>query len=129
MVERICPQCRMSNALDADICSECGVQIEQSIVRRANTALAHNLGAIPARWQRAGKAVALGAVAVAVEVGAVWLQQRSNKQPAPLARRIGQTTPQRAPRYIARQRVWETYEQGSLTRRVTEQTVWHLPED
>ena len=128
MVERICPECRMPNAVDADICAECGVQIEQSIVRRANSALAHNVGVIPARWQRAGKAVALGAVAVAVEVGAAWLQQRSNKQPA-LARRIGQTVAQRAPRYVARQRVWETYEQGSLTRRVTEQTVWHLPED
>ncbi len=128
MVERICPECRMSNTIDADRCEECDALIEQPMVQRQTTGLVHQSSTVPIRWQRAGKAVALGAVALAVEVGAAWLQQRSNKQAAPLARRTAQT-PQNMRRYVARQRVWETYEQGALTRRVVEQTVWHLPED
>ncbi len=129
MVERICPECRTSNDLDADSCVSCGALIEQPLVQQRTThALAQRTTTFPVRLQRAVKAVDLGAVALAVEVGAAWLQQRSNNKPAPLARRTS-STPQNMRRYVARQRVWETYEQGSLTRRVVEQTVWHLPED
>ena len=128
MVERICPECRAANDLDADTCMSCGALIEQPLVQQRTHALAQRTSAVPVRWQRAGKAVALGAVALAVEVGAAWLQQRSSNKPAPLARRAT-TTPQNMRRYVARQRVWETYEQGTLTRRVVEQTVWNLPED
>lgn len=128
MVERICPRCRTPNALDADECVQCGARIEQPLVQRPNTALAQLSAAVPARWQQVGKAAALGAVAVAVEVGAAWLQQRGGKRTTALVRATS-ASPQRTRRYVARQRVWENYEGGTLTRRVVEQTVWNLPED
>jgi hypothetical protein len=82
---------------------------------------------LPVRWERAGKAVALGAVALAVEVGAALLQQRNSAKPAPLARRSNGTESSSPRRFVARQRVWETYEQdGRLSRRVVEQTLWRL---
>jgi hypothetical protein len=135
MIERICPECRTSNALDANTCHECGASMEQpmaqhpttALVQRSTTALAHLQDAVPARWQRVGKAAALGAVALAVEVGAAWLQQRGSSRSTALVRTT--TTPPKMRRYVARQRVWENYEGGTLTRRVVEQTVWHLPEE
>src|SRR3954454_11108613 len=118
MVERICPMCQANNAETAAICQECGHRLEQPLARRQGSALARPLPALPLRWQAAGRAVALGAVAVAVEVGAAWLQRRSATQPAPLAR-----VPQKAasPRFVARRRVWETFQDGHLRQRVVEQ--------
>ena len=124
MIERICPACQTTNSEEARVCVECGANLDQPIVRQAPGQLARSFGALSPRWQQASKAAALGAVALAVELGAAWMQQRSAAKPAPLAR-----TSQRTPRYVARRRTWETYEQGQLTHRVVEQTLWHLPED
>lgn len=125
MVERICPDCRTGNELEAHECASCGATLVEALARRPGGILHRNVPALPARWQQAGKAAALGVVALAVEAGAAWLQQRAAQKPAPLARR--DTAPRRG--YIARQRVWETYENGSLSRRVVEQTMWSLPDD
>src|SRR5687768_4671006 len=109
MVERICASCEAGNALDALRCTSCGAVLEEALARRPNSFLSRNSQALPARWHQAGKAVALGAVALAVEAGAAWLQHRAARPrghaPAPLARSV-------APKphsYVARQRVWETY--------------------
>ena len=128
MVERICPECRAGNELDAHNCASCGATLVEALARRPGGILQRNAGALPARWQQAGKAVALGAVALAVEAGAAWLQHRAAQKPAPLAQRPSSPTTHRRG-YVARQRVWETYENGSLSRRVVEQTLWSLPED
>lgn len=125
MIERICPVCQVSNAEEAHVCVECGADLDQAIVLQRPGQLARALPAIPQRWQQAGKAAALGAVALAVELGAAWMQQRANAKPAPLAR----TSAQPSPRFVARRRIWETYESGQLTHRVVEQTVWNLPDD
>ena len=125
MVERICPECEAGNPRDAQRCVECGYLLEQPLARQTGGMLARRAPALPARWQQAGKAVALGAVALAVEAGAAWLQQRSAQKPAPLARR----PVSREGAVIARHRVWETYESGALTRRVVEQTVWRFPDE
>ncbi len=125
MVERICPDCRAGNELEAHECASCGATLVEALARRPGGILQRNAGALPARWQQAGKAAALGVVALAMEAGAAWLQHRAAQKPAPLARRP--SAPRRG--YVARQRVWETYENGSLSRRVVEQTMWSLPDD
>ncbi len=133
MVERICPSCGAGVALDADTCETCDMALHQPLAAQSRAALARRGTTLPIRWQRAGKAVALGAVALAVEAGAAWLKQREQRGttgPAPLARRdaSGAAPPARGG-YVARQRVWETYDSERLSRRIVEQTIWHLPED
>jgi hypothetical protein len=125
MVERVCPTCAQGNPIDAAFCTSCGGALEAPLARRARSSLARLAPELPVRWQQAGKAVALGAVTLAVEAGAAWLQHRAAQKPAPLARspRSGGAS------YVARQRVWETYEDGNLRRRVVEQTIWHLPDE
>jgi len=126
MTERICPECNAGNALEAERCAKCSAPLQTALVPQPTTALSRSALTLPVRWQQAGKAVALGAVALAVEVGAAWLQHRSAQKPMPLARR---PSPARTAGYVARQRVWETFENGQLTRRVVEQTLWQLPGD
>ena len=131
MVERICPQCQADNLLEARRCAECGAELHvedtRPLAKRPGSALIRRVPAVPVRWQQASKAAALGAVALAVEAGAAWMQRRAAARPAPLARRQpSEQTPMRAKGFVARQRVWETYERGRLSRRVVEQTVWHL---
>ena len=130
MVERICSTCRADNALDARHCAECGNALDQALMKQPGGALALRVPALPARWQQAGKAVALGAVALAVEVGAAWLHQRAANKPAPLVLK-GRTEPasRTTHGYVAQQRVWETYEGGEMTRRFVEQTVWRLGDE
>ncbi len=125
MIERICPECAAGNPVDAQHCTSCGCVLEEVLARRPGAALARSVPGLPVRWQRAGQAVALGVVALVVEAGAAWLQQRVRQSPAPLAR----TSPMGGGAFVARQRVWETYENGSLQRRVVEQTVWRYPEE
>lgn len=99
--------------------------LDAPLARQTPGRLARSVPALPAQWQQAGKALALGAVALAAELGAAWLQQRQAQRPAPLAR-----VPRRTGRsFIARQRVWETFESGRLTRRVVEQTIWNLEQE
>ncbi len=128
MIERVCRQCQAGNPVDNLRCAMCGAVLEQPLARRPVTALARQAAKLPERWQRGGKAIALGAIAIAVEAGAAWLKQRADK---PLARVTPEITPRArtAPRaVVARQRVWERYDQGQLTQRVVEQTVWHVPD-
>jgi hypothetical protein len=133
MIERVCPVCTTGNPVDAEQCSACQAVLDQPLVHQpAQRALTRRIPTLPARWERAGKAVALGAVALAVEVGAAWLQQRSAAKPAPLARQtnpnpVVETTSPRS--FVARQRIWETYEQdGRVSRRVVEHTYWRVDE-
>jgi hypothetical protein len=130
MVERVCPVCQTGNPIEAEQCVECRALLDQPLVHQPQRSLTRRMPALPARWERAGKAVALGAVALAVEVGAAWLQHRNNAKAAPLARQTNTVEPVTSPRrFVARQRVWETFEQdGRLSRRVVEQTLWRLDE-
>ena len=130
MLERVCPVCRTGNPVEAEQCMECQAMLDQPLVHQPQqSSLTRRVPALPARWERAGKAVALGAVALAVEVGAAWLQQRNAAKPAPLARQTDAVEPASPRRFVARQRVWETFEQdGRLSRRVVEQTLWRLDE-
>ncbi len=128
MIERVCRQCQAGNPVDSLRCAMCGAVLEQPLARRPVTALARQAAKLPERWQRGGKAIALGAIAIAVEAGAAWLKQRAERPSTEVA-------PESAPRIrteprtlVARQRVWETYDQGQLTQRVVEQTVWRFPD-
>ena len=129
MIERICAVCRTGSPLDALSCVECGAFLDQPLAERPRSALVRRLPAIPVRWQRAGKVAALGAVALAVEAGAAWLQHREAARPAPLARREPlDQTPRRRVGFVARQRIWETYQGDKLSHRVVEQTLWQIEE-
>ncbi len=129
MLERICPSCHEGNELEAIECVHCRTTLQAPLARRPAAGLSRAVPALPTRWQQAGKAAALGVVALAVEAGAVWLQHRAAQKPMPLARASSRPETGQRSRVVARQRVWETYEGGSLTHRVVEQTVWHLPDD
>ena len=129
MIERICSNCQTGNTLEAEHCVACGAALDQPLARRPGAVLARWSSGVPVRWQRAGKAMALGAAALAVEVGAAWLQRRANARPAPIVRYEGADRGSLRPRFVARQRVWETYEGGQISRRVIEQTVWRLPDE
>ncbi len=129
MIERVCPGCGTGNPVEAEQCTECWAPFDQPLVYQSQRPLARRVPALPARWQRAGKAVALGAVALAVEAGAAWLQQRNNAKPAPLARSPGAVEPSQPRTFMARQRIWETYEpDGRVSRRVVEQIWWRSEE-
>ncbi|HZB96158.1 MAG TPA: hypothetical protein VE268_09365 [Herpetosiphonaceae bacterium] len=125
MIERICPECATGNPVEAEQCAACGCPLEAPLVRQSSGPLSRLTPRLPVRWQQAGKAVALGAVALAVEAGAAWLQQRAAQKPAPLAR----PGRRQSAAYVAQQRVWETFEDGVLRRRVIEQTVWRFPDE
>ena len=105
----------------AQQCGACGADLEEPVNRPAS--LLRRLPAIPVRVQHAGMAAALGAVALAVEAGAAWLKQRSIAQ-AQL--RTEGDRPARSSGFVAQQRIWETYEEGTLRHRVVEQTIWRL---
>ncbi len=74
MVERICPGCQSGNPLEARNCGRCGAALRpegsRPLAKRPRSELIRRMPAVPVRWQQAGKAAALGAVALAVEVGA-----------------------------------------------------------
>ena len=134
MVERICPGCQAGNPIEARHCAECGNALNtedtQPLAKRPGSNLIRSIPAVPVRWQQASKAAALAVAALAVEAGAAWLQQRAGTKPAPLARQTPpEETPARAPGFVARQRVWETYDAGRLSSRMIEQTVWRLSDD
>ena len=121
MIERICPQCKAGNSMAAQQCGACGADLEEPVNRPAR--LLRRLPAVPVRLQHAGMAAALGAVALAVEAGAAWLKQRGMIQ-AEL--RAEGKRPTRPSGFVAQQRIWETYEEGTLRQRVVEQTIWRL---
>lgn len=121
MVERVCPACGASNEVTASFCTTCAEELEQHLVQRSKYALTQRLPQIPARWQPAAKAVALGVTALALEVGTALLR----KEQAPptttaLARRDDPALKLRA----VRRRVWRTYRQGNLEYESVEETQW-----
>lgn len=128
MIERICRQCQAGNPVDNLHCAACGTRLEQPLARRQVTALTRQAARLPESWQRGGKAIALGAIALAVEAGAAWLKQRADSAPASPVLESAPPIRRERRALVARQRVWETYDGGQLTQRVVEQTVWRFPD-
>lgn len=126
MLERICPACDQGNALDQLTCTACGASLdqrsEQPLARRENHSLAQRLPQIPQRWQPAAKALALGATALAIEVGTALFRQ-ANERPATSTALAKRDEPALKPR-VVRRRVWRTYRNGNLEYETHEETQW-----
>ncbi|MBA3945610.1 MAG: hypothetical protein H0X37_13715 [Herpetosiphonaceae bacterium] len=123
MIERVCPVCGHGNAVEEPVCTACGAAWaaqEQPLARRPQHALAQRWQQLPPRWQTAAKALALGATAVALEVGTALLRDQQHPNSTALARR-----PDEAPKLrVIQRRVWRTYRNGTLERETLEETQW-----
>lgn len=133
MVERICPSCERGNQQLHNYCGFCGAPLEhaeQLPARRGVSALARVGSRLPARWRPAGRVVALGVAAVAVEIGRAALAQQQQRS------RGTAIVPYRRPAAPARgrvigmaRRVHETWRGGELVQRSDEQIMWVLRDD
>jgi hypothetical protein len=75
----LCPGCRHTNPPENRFCGSCGASLEASsdlVVRRENN-LTVMSRALPAKLGPAGKAIAVGLVTLATQVGLSWLRHRS----------------------------------------------------
>jgi hypothetical protein len=82
----LCPGCRHANPPENRFCGSCGASLESSsdlVVRRENNLTVMGR-ALPAKLGPAGKALAVGLVTLAAEVGLSWLRHRSKAEERPL---------------------------------------------
>lgn len=123
MIERVCAVCGHGNAVEEPSCTACGagwaVQ-EQPLARRPQHALAQRWEQISPRWQTAAKAIALGATALALEVGTALLRDQQRSTSTELARHSEEQPKLRA----VQRRIWRTYRNGVLERETLEETQW-----
>ncbi len=82
----LCPRCRHANPPENRFCGSCGASLEASsdlVLRRGNNLrmIGHTL---PAKLGPAGKALAVGLVTLAAEVGLYWLRHRTKAEDRPL---------------------------------------------
>lgn len=136
MVERICPACRHGNPLENRFCGACGASLTQdALAKRPEAGIVIAGVELPAAQVRqVTRAVALGAVALAAEVGLAWLRKRTGQADVPAiqtppAQALNAIVPQHTPSgqpavTIWSQRVVEIWEQGQLTRQVVEKHLW-----
>ncbi len=136
MVERICPVCQHGNPLENRFCGACGASLTQEVLaRRPETGIVIAGVELPAAQVRqVTRAVALGAAALAAEVGLAWLRKRTahanlpvvQTPPAQIANAIvPHANPTGQPAVtIWSQRVVEIWEHGQLTRQVIEKHLW-----
>jgi hypothetical protein len=81
-----CLQCRHANPLENRFCGLCGASLasRHGLVPRREGALTTVRRTVPAKLGPAGKAVAVGLVTLAVEVGLSWLRHRTKAEAQPL---------------------------------------------
>ena len=88
-----CPRCRHANPPEDRFCGGCGAPLAGGeVVPRGEGAPAATGRALPARLGPVGGALAVGAAALAAEVGLAWLRHRAGgagRAPAPVARAAG----------------------------------------
>lgn len=125
-VERICPECRASQPLSAHYCATCGAQLERFLPVPARQWL-------PARVRQQlshpiVKGVAMGAMALAVEVGIKVIRHMLTNRTAQQITSIrtsGATPPTQPTRTVihARRRFWQKSD-GHGNVRSEEQVTW-----
>jgi hypothetical protein len=81
-----CLQCRHANPLENRFCGLCGASLasRHGLVPRREGALTTVRRTVPAKLGPTGKAVAVGLVTLAVEVGLSWLRHRTKAEDQPL---------------------------------------------
>jgi hypothetical protein len=123
MVERVCTDCRQPNPLDDRFCGFCGAPLRAELA-----AVPSQLPVLqrfkPEQLQQVGTALALGAAALAAEVGLAWLRRRTAAAPQLPAVNDTAVTAARRTAQIVSQRVIETWEGGELVRRIVDRQVW-----
>jgi hypothetical protein len=130
MVERVCADCRQANPLEDRYCGFCGAPLRAEPAALQPAALLPVLQRMrPEQLQQVGAALALGAAALAAEVGLAWLRRRSNST-APGIPAASETTIGAVNRsaQIVSQRVIETWERGELVRRIVDRQIWRRDE-
>jgi hypothetical protein len=124
MVERICRACQAGNQVDATHCAVCGADLEAAapLARRAPAAsLAQRVRQSPILRSPAAKSVALGVVALAMDVGAALLSKRKSDAATSTAIVPASPAPSRA---FLRRREWDEFDAaGNLRRRVVEHVL------
>ncbi len=86
MVERICAVCHEGNPLENRFCGKCGNALERLLPAAPVDAPLVVAGRqLPVTWKQVGRTVAVGAVALAAEVGLSVLRRRLNGAVAPLS--------------------------------------------
>ena len=132
-VERICPECRATQALDAHYCGTCGAPLERLVPVRST----QWLPAVVRQQLRHPlvRGAAMGAMAVAVEVAVVLIRralarqvehQLVSRSDAPLAssrQSPAAPTPPRRTTVTARRRTWFWRDKNGNTRS-DEQLEW-----
>lgn len=129
-VERICPECRASQPLSSHYCATCGAQLERFLPVPARQWL-------PARVRQQlshpiVKGVAMGAMALAVEVGINVIRHvltNRTAQQITTTRSSGVTPPAHAARTVihARRRFWQKSDaRGNI--RSEEEITWQRTE-
>lgn len=80
-----CLRCRHANPPENRFCGWCGASLKSShdLVPRREGALTGVGRALPAKLGPAGRAVAVGLVALAAEVGLSWLRHRTRAEGGP----------------------------------------------
>ena len=77
MVERICLACQHGNPLDDRYCGKCGAPLERQVLaRRSEGTLTIGGRELPVTWRQVGRTAAIGAAALAAEVGLAWLRHK-----------------------------------------------------
>jgi len=132
MVERICPRCERDNPNTHSFCGFCGAALEHTAqlpARQNSSPLARVSSRLPARWRPAGRVVALGVAAVAVEIGRAALAQQMRPRGTAIVP-FRQPPPPASGRVIGlARRVHETWRGGELVQRSDEQIMWVLRDD
>lgn len=144
MVERICPTCQHGNPIDDRYCGKCGAALERLLPVRASasplTVMGRNL---PVNWQQLGTSVAIGAAAVAAEIGLAWLRRRIEGGAIPsspgtaLAPRLASQVKRPLPVgqsgasivTIISQRIIEVAQRSDGTHQITERHWWQKIEE
>jgi hypothetical protein len=137
MVERICPTCQHGNPLENRFCGACGAALDRDamVPHRADAIVIAGQTIPLAQLRQAGRAVAIGLAAVAVEAGAAWLRRRNAQADLPTSALTvaPHPTPDFVPTAgaavanvvtIVSQRVIEVWDEGNLTRQIVEKHVW-----
>jgi hypothetical protein len=108
-----CSVCGHSIPPEDRYCGQCGCALtaEEQLAPRREDIVAVAGRSLPRKLKPVGKALAIGAVVVATEVGLAWLSRRTGlaKQPALTAARDSASSSSAAPGYVIGQSLEEVF--------------------
>lgn len=131
MTQQICPQCRQANKLGDQFCSRCGrpLALVYTPERSRSAMTVGNGNMLPAlSLRQVGGAVAVSLVALAAEVGLIWLRRRVRRLEQQVEKPLAIVPKAKAPApqntTIISRRVTQLWRRGRLSGQVVEHTVY-----